>query len=212
MYLCTNIGLFKYDSNEDWTLFNEDNSDIPTSNVTGIEFVSDEEYFVSGHQTAIWPYYGGIGHYQNGNFTNYMEDDSPLPHKQVAGILLEENGNLWINCISEGIAIFNPNGIEGFDCIDWSIEIDTSLDLAENDHFTNTFNTYPNPCHDYLNLDLNLSERTVQIFNSQGGLVQQEHLSASLGQSINVSTLSPGYYYISCTSKEGVYNSSFIKE
>jgi hypothetical protein len=69
---------------------------------------------------------------------------------------LDTLGNIWIITESHGAAIFNPNGVEGFDCIDNSLQSCTSTGI--NEIVTSTISSseiYPNPVSSFTILELN---------------------------------------------------------
>jgi Secretion system C-terminal sorting domain len=69
-----------------------------------------------------------------------------------------------------------------------------------------TINIYPNPASDQLfiqhDLNLNKSTSSVLLMDVMGRVVLQKPLDASLIQ-LDVSTISPGIYFVQILSKEG---------
>jgi len=72
-----------------------------------------------------------------------------------------------------------------------------------------SLNIYPNPVRDNLYLDNLPANSTLQITDMQGKTVIQ---TAAHGQTLDVSNLKPGIYFIKVESEKGVYTSKLIKE
>ena len=123
LWLATTQGLWKYDGTT-WTNWNETNSNIAANYVTAIDIDAANNIYLSAHNTQIWPYYGGISYFDGtgSTFTTFLDGSSPLAHKQVEDIAVDSFGNIWALTQSEGFSIYNPNGIDGFDCIDHTLE------------------------------------------------------------------------------------------
>jgi hypothetical protein len=95
------------------------------------------------------------------------------------------------------------------------------IQAAQSSTFSNTngFNdlqrvalsTYPNPVKDFLNIQLeNTSGMQVKIYQLQGGLVMESDLTSN--ESIDVSGLSQGLYFIELRSTDQVFTGRFIKQ
>ncbi len=146
MWLATAEGLWKFDGTT-WTNWNETNSNIAANRVTAIDIEYLTNYiYVSAHNTQIWPYYGGISYFDGtGNtFTTFLDGSSPLAHKQVEDIAIDGFGNIWALTQSEGFSIYNPTGIDGFECIDHTLERILSVDDNNQDGSLIAHN-HPNP-------------------------------------------------------------------
>ena len=157
MWLGTTNGLWKYDGNT-WTNWNESNSNIAANYITGIDFDMNNNVYVSAHNTQIFPYYGGFSYFDGTGttFTTFLDGSSPIAHKQVEDIALDVFGNVWTLTQSEGFSIYNPNGVQGFECINRNLE----RLLGVNDYvFNDQLEAYsfPNP----------FSDLTTVVFNSE---------------------------------------------
>ncbi|RFN59804.1 T9SS type A sorting domain-containing protein [Marixanthomonas ophiurae] len=156
MWVATTEGLWKYDGT-DWTNWNSTNSNIAADNVRAIDIDANNNIYISAHNTQTAPYYGGISYFDGtgDTFTTFLDASSPLAHKQVEDIEVDEFGNIWALTQSEGFSIYNPNGITGFECIDRSLNRILSVPTVGSESLDKGI-SYPNP----------FSVTTTIVFNS----------------------------------------------
>ncbi len=69
---------------------------------------------------------------------------------------------------------------------------------------------YPNPAKSQINLEIpsNYHPLSFAIYSHTGALVQTE---TSINESIDISSLNPGIYFLSCYTQEGMFTQRFIK-
>ncbi len=179
MWLATTGGLWKYDG-ADWTNWNTTNSNIAADNVRAIDIDTNNNIYISAHNTQIAPYYGGISYFDGtgSTFTTFLDADSPLAHKQVEDIAVDEFGNIWALTQSEGFSIYNPNGISGFECINRSLDRTLGTPEVSFDALEKGIN-YPNP----------FSETTTIAFNSDNAKPVSILIFDVLGRKIETHSL-----------------------
>ncbi|MEM0519490.1 T9SS type A sorting domain-containing protein [Aequorivita flava] len=207
MWLATEEGLWRYDGST-WTNWNETNSNIAANHVTAIDIDANDTIYLSAHNTYIWPYYGGISYFDGtGNtFTTFLDGSSPLAHKQVEDIAVDSFGNIWALTQSEGFSIYNPNGIDGFECIDHTLERILSVSDNNQDYSLTAYN-HPNPFSttttiEYISEDL--GPITINIYDILGRKVTTiPHESTQIGKNsitIDLSHQSSGLYFCKLSS------------
>lgn len=207
MWLGTTTGLWKYDGTT-WTNWNETNSNIAANYVTAIDFDANNTVYVSAHNTSIWPYYGGISFFDGTGttFTTFLDGSSPLAHKQVEDIAVDSFGNIWALTQSEGFSIYNPNGIDGFECIDRTLERTLGVgDFTLNTHMEGL--NYPNPFSETTTIVFNSKDANpviVEVFDVLGRSIQAFKLDeVVMGENsfpLNLSQQSRGIYFCKITS------------
>jgi hypothetical protein len=114
----------------------------------------------------------------------------------------------------------SPGTIAGSQNVMMYLTMDKS-DLLMNRKEVNLTNPeisiYPNPITDYMNIQINtkkLSNVTIQIYNSMGGLVKCESIVTGKGECklINVSNLATGIYLVKVETEGGVYSKKIVKQ
>jgi hypothetical protein len=122
MWLASDNGLWKWDGSS-WSNWNMQNSDILADHITSIEFDSNDTPWISGY-TFNGFVVGGIAYYDAmaDEWTTIDAGNSMLPAEQIDDIEFDLTGNLWINAYPRGIAVYNPSGLVGFECIEDSLE------------------------------------------------------------------------------------------
>ncbi len=170
----SSTGLYRFDGTT-WTNWNETNSNIAANYVTAIDFDANNNIYISAHNTYNWPYYGGISFFDGTGttFTTFLDGSSPLAHKQVEDIAVDTFGNVWALTQSEGFSLYNPNGINGFECIDRTLERTLGVNDVSFDTQMDGLN-YPNP----------FSEITTIVFNSQDAKPVAVEVFDILGRSV----------------------------
>ncbi|MFN0188345.1 MAG: T9SS type A sorting domain-containing protein, partial [Bacteroidia bacterium] len=159
LWLATLEGLWKYDGTT-WTQWDITNSNIAATNVTNIKIDNTTNtIYASAEESVNFPYYGGISYFNGtGNvFTTFLQGTSPISEKYVKDLDIDTLGNLWIVTAGEGINVYNPNGVLGFECIDKTLQgggttsIDSPSSLNENE-----ITTSPNPLQSTTTITFNL--------------------------------------------------------
>jgi hypothetical protein len=73
----------------------------------------------------------------------------------------------------------------------------------------NTFEVYPNPAQNTLQLPASFNGATLAIYNTQGQLVVTDN---NLNNTLDIHTLAVGLYHIVLQKEQRTWNSAFIKE
>ena len=122
LWIGTEQGLFRVE-NDDWQLFNQQNTGINLGGASGIFCVSDE---------LIWIFYTNrsdtdlVCRFENGVWTAYSSSTDPIGGKVIRCMALDEEGLPWL-------AYFNQNsgtyGLSHFDGSSWTSQSMASLGL-----------------------------------------------------------------------------------
>lgn len=94
-------GVYHYDGT-DYTLFNKDNSNMTSSNVSCIDVGEDGTEYI-GMTAAGLVATGGLGIYNGSFWAIYNTDNSPLPVDNVISVFSGQNGVLWIGTQDAGL-------------------------------------------------------------------------------------------------------------
>ena len=81
---------------------------------------------------------------------------------------------------------------------------------SENENIAPTISIYPNPTSGHLNINTDIMITAIIIFNNSGAIVQQ--ITNWQGESIDVSLLASGVYYLQLFSETKKKKKIFVKE
>jgi ligand-binding sensor domain-containing protein len=96
-------GLTRFDGTN-WTTYNQANTGMPGTNVSGIaRRASDGLIAIANNQPSTWPYTGGVSTFDGHTWTHYTSENSPLTHWQCVSVAFDADGNLWASPMSEGV-------------------------------------------------------------------------------------------------------------
>lgn len=201
MWLATTDGLWKLD-NGTWLHYDTSNSGLTGWNVRSIAFKNNKVY-TTAHDLTNWPYTGGFSEFDGTNWQSFYQSQHPLTHYQIDDLEFDTLGNLWLMCI-EGLTIYNPNGVKGFECID--IKRDT-LDganpvivtgITNSKNTINKFEIYPNPAQEivYLRSEYLQDDAIVSITDLQGRVIFESRYSEIKSSGISLANFVSGVYFI----------------
>jgi len=165
--------------------------------------------------TPIFNSLGGNYSRDVANMTQYFNDDDILQSNPSFVDQANMNYRLMSDspCIDAGIAGNAPErDIQGYirdanpDIGCFEFVLNTSIGDIE----TTTFNVWPNPTSEYINLDLYNQEKlgSIYIYNSQGQVVKKVRSDA---RNISVADLNNGLYFILINGQKK-YQATFVKE
>ena len=151
-------------------------------------------------------------------FTTFLAEDSPLGHKQVEDIEVDEFGNIWALAQSEGFSIYNPNGISGFKCIDRSLQRETFGISEETFENNQSLWSYPNPFENSTSVVFNTESTntaTIEVVNILGQQVFQKEIT-NIQRGTNEITLdlsdhTAGIYFCTLSNNHGKASIKLIK-
>ncbi len=104
----TNQGLFKLDANQnDYEFFSPGNSDIPGENITPLAYTADGRlWFTNFGSTTTTEI--GLCWFDGAGFGILPVEDGGLPHAQIKDVEvwnIDEGYELWMSCLSRGLAV-----------------------------------------------------------------------------------------------------------
>ena len=99
--IATGEGVFHYDGTE-YVVFNEDNSNLTSSNITCIDWGTFGVEYV-GMTAAGLLFTGGLGIYDGSSWTVYNEGNSPLPVDNVISVFAGRSDIVWIGTQNAGL-------------------------------------------------------------------------------------------------------------
>ncbi len=122
----TNGGALVKIANDEWTIYDKNNSDYPGSGISSLIAENAEKWIASG---------SGLILFKNGIWNKFDKNNSGLPDDFVSDIAIDKFGNKWVATIGGGLAVYNMGGI-----------ISSSKNDDENiPNDFKLFTNYPNP-------------------------------------------------------------------
>jgi hypothetical protein len=194
LWIGSYVGLTKYDG-KDWVTYDYTNSKLPDKYVSEIAIDSANNKWI-GYSSREHSY--GLVKFDDTNWSIYITTNSGIKGNCIYAITIDKAGNKWLGVGTfdytiHGVNIFKEGGVVLSD-----VEVNSKL-------ITDKTYIYPNPAGDYITIQptegLKPSEGSrVEIFDMLGVNVSTSGCfaatSASGGQRIDVSFLSPGIYFI----------------
>ncbi len=216
-WIGTEQGIYKYDGTT-WTVYNAANSGLPADWITSLLIDTDGTLW-AGYSDADFPDPAGLCSFDGTTWTVYTTANSGLQEKLVRDLELDADGNIWVLSHGVGAAIFNPNGVAGYDCIDRTLEACVPLGVSEFDgNNTVSFTLYPNPVSTKTTLDLGVTEiknSAITIIDGMGRQVKNIPTNTILSGiskiEMDLTELSSGLYFCKIKSTENSQTIKLIK-
>ena len=165
-WLGSNKGLFRIDANTNtYIFFSSENSALKGESITPIAYTADGRIWYSSFG-SLNEEDTGLGWFDGTDFGFFPVVDGGLPHSQIidAEVKLTETGyELWMSCLSRGIAILNVI----------NNPVGTGPEASKTEIFS--VQNYPNPFSEATNFEITIPfpERlNIRIYNMTGDLVK----------------------------------------
>jgi hypothetical protein len=156
-WIATENGLFKFD-NIGWTKYDHNNSSMVGDFVNAVIVDQSGKVWVSS-EDPVFPYAGSVSSFDGTTWTAYTTANSGLQEKYINRMALDTLGNIWLLSDTKGAAIFNPNGVIGYDCIDKTLQFCSPTGLSEEQEHTYSLTVYPNPTNGEAYVSFNLAQQ-----------------------------------------------------
>ncbi len=172
-------------------IIKEPNSKIfPNATASAMLFDANQTLWV-GFENA------GLGKYNNTDWTFYTSLNSELPHDNVTGLELDDEGKIWISTRGGGMAVLDPQP-----------SAIATLDASK-------LNIYPNPVETSMTLELQYvsEDAELTVYDMTGRKVLTYEVIGKK-QTVDCSVLKPGYYLMKAVGPEhGLMGTrSFLKK
>lgn len=218
-----------------WETFNTSNSDLPHNHVRTISFDQNhiawfgtedgiakktpgDQWNIYKAETIGYSFHtvykgivespgvvyfgtdGGILQFVNSTFSMVTSQNSNLPSNNIRSMALDGDGNVWVGSGNDGLSIYSAQG---------TLNVKQPLKGGE-------FPVYPNPSVGEITFHLpskNTKNTDIVVFNGIGQAVIQKQLvnSGIVQQTLDVSSLPLGTYFLSVRSSDGMAQSRFQK-
>ncbi len=219
-WIATEHGLYKFD-NTSWTLFDHNNTPMFGDWVSTLVFDANGILYIHAEDAVFPTVPQGVLSFDGTSWVTYTTTNSGLPEKQVSRMALDTFGNIWINTMGNGAAIFNPNGVVGYSCLDKSLSVCTTPTSIKESTYTNENNllVYPNPFSSTAVLEFYLSEiknASLSIVDLTGREVKSIAVkNIKLGENkitIDLSQLNKGIYFCKLLSAGKTQTTKLVKQ
>jgi hypothetical protein len=219
-WIATEHGLYKFD-NTSWTLYDHTNTPMFGDWVSAIVFDSNGLLYIHAEDPVFPGVPQGLLSFDGTTWLNYTTTNSGLPEQFVRRLSADTLGNIWITTIGMGIAIFNPSGVVGYDCLEKNLQMCTATTaLNEYTHeIENNIISYPNPFSSTTTLEFYLSETKdvsitlVDVLGRTKKSILKEILqSGSHKIEIDLSELNSGIYFCKMVSNDKLQTVKLTKK
>lgn len=112
-------------SQENWILYNKDNSPLPSNMITSVVQDKDEIYWITTLPEINNMSGGGIAKFHNGNWEIFTAENSPLPTNRISWGAVDSLNNKWFGTYDEGIIRYNSG--------EWHVFNNSNSGLHSND-------------------------------------------------------------------------------
>ncbi len=217
-WITTEHGLYKFDG-ANWTKYDNTNTPMFGENCGAILVDNAGTIWVAAGDPVFPPYPHGLFSFDGTSWATYTTTNSGLPEKYVNRLALDTLGNIMVLTQGKGAAIFNPNGVVGYECIDKSLPICVTTSVSENDiHTESTAIVYPNPFVTSTTIEFALTEAketSVTVFDVMGKEVRTvptKNIKTGKNKiTVDLSELNAGIYFCKVKSHDNFQTIKLIK-
>jgi ligand-binding sensor domain-containing protein len=215
LWLGCEDGVWMWDSLS-WHHWDMNNSNIVANHITSVEFSAEGELWVSGF-TAAGFLDGGLSKFNflDSTWQSLNASNSGLPAEQIDDLEFDALGNLWVNAYPKGVAVYNPNGLAGFECMNDSLQTHEQIvSIEEQLLIRGNMVAYPNPVCDRFFIQLESSDAGEWMAcDNKGRIVARNHFNSTNGLlQIEVSSHDwvPGLYQLYVVQGGRFFNSAIV--
>lgn len=108
LWLGSGKGVYRLDTQTlTYTRFDKTNTPLPSNDVQHVHVAPDGSVWIATFD-QLWPYPGGLTHFDGSTWTTYSQGTSPLPHNQIYDLAsrpVPGGYELWVATASEGAAV-----------------------------------------------------------------------------------------------------------
>jgi hypothetical protein len=187
------------------------------------------EVFAPGVTTVIYTVDDGNGNSTQYQFTvTYQEVEDIVVTSAEGTLTVTNTGSYqWIDCADNSIvdgetaSTFTPAASGEYAviltqgaCSDTSDCFSVTVSGIRNSEFSQGYNIYPNPAHEYVTIDMSNEHNnvTISVFDLIGNLIQRKELDRLTKTDLDLSEFKAGLYMIRIHSDQVNTVSRFIKE
>lgn len=165
-WIATEHGLYKFD-NLNWTVYDHTNSPMFGDWVSAIVINANGLVYIHSEDAVFQNVPQGLHSFDGSTWLTYTTTNSGLPEKFVKRLSADTLGNIWITTQGMGIAIFNPNGVVGYSCLDKSLQMCSTTTEVLKFKLMDENNTliYPNPVSSTSTLEFTISDTKAVFVN-----------------------------------------------
>jgi ligand-binding sensor domain-containing protein len=186
-------GVAKLNSSDLWVANYDTLNGICNDGITDVKIDSEGNIWFGEYTKYGSLIKGGITKFNGTNGTGIsLKETDGLINEQVFRIAVDDNDDIWV-ATGDGLSKYH----------------DTGIGIKENNN-TISLNLYPNPAHEYLNMDVEINSGIAQISDITGRIISVQTVSSPV--KINIQNLINGLYFINVTESDKIYNGKFIKE
>ena len=169
-WIATEQGLYKFDD-VNWTLYDTSNTGLIANWITAL-LIDNSGTLWASCEDGILGDPAGLCSFDGTTWTQYTTANSGLQEKLVRQLEMDTLGNILVLSYGKGAALFNPNGVVGYECIDRTLQACIPTSLGElNDQDGSAPTVFPNPFSNTTTISFELERTeivTITIYDGTG--------------------------------------------
>lgn len=218
-WVATDSGLLKLTGNF-WTVYNPSNSALISNHLSALTIDTNGLLYITSYNYST-PLVGGLNIFDgNTGWQTFNAYSSPIVHHQLSDIAIDQSGNVWMTTLPYGAIIYNPNGVQGFECMDQTLQTGTTTGSISTESLDNyKANVFPNPAVLSVTVSFCLAVSgnvSFQIADIAGKIVHDSpsiYAVQGLNRiSIDVSHLNDGMYFCRIKTNKGIQIAKLMKQ
>jgi ligand-binding sensor domain-containing protein len=120
-------------SGDDWTIYNTDNSGLPSNSIKSLSFIDNKLWIATFH--------GGMAIFDGTDWTVYDKDNSALPSNNIYSFDVDLDNRVWIGTTA-GAVLFDGTSFEVYDVSNSPLLFNYVYDLAVDKYGDKWFVTF----------------------------------------------------------------------
>ncbi len=182
-----------------WTTYDTSNSNLSNLNISGIAIDKQNNKWIATNG-------GGLAKFDGTNWELFDISNSGVQSDWLTCVYIDNYNNKWLGSYGYGFSGYNENGLILYDTTK------TTSNISK--FFRNTPQALisPNPANDYIVIDAANEKYLADIYSAEGERIISSLSINENSSTINIASLSKGFYLIKLSNKKKCLTYKLIKQ